>query len=39
MGAPQIQTIQVINPVTGKFLTLSQDRVIEWARQQGIDQP
>ncbi len=39
MGAPRLQTIQVINPVTGKFLTLSQDRVIEWARQQGIDQP
>lgn len=35
----QTEKIQVINPKTGKTVALSLDRVIEWARLRGIDQP
>jgi hypothetical protein len=34
---PQTRAIQVINSMTGKILTLSQEDLIRWAEQQGID--
>ena len=34
---PRTGAIQVINSVTGKILTLSQEDLIRWAEQQGID--
>ena len=34
---PRTGAIQVINSVTGKILTFSQEDLIRWAEQQGID--
>ena len=38
MSSSQTEAIEVVNPVTGKLTTIAQDRMIEWARQQEMDQ-
>jgi hypothetical protein len=38
MSTSQAETIQVVNPETGEVTTIAQDRVIEWAKQRGVDQ-